>query len=246
MKIKRVENQNEKFAYTEVKTQKGVSGIELKDLYKHAHEELSLQQSKRDQIISLYITICSLLLPISFSIEKLANIRGYLFVAIGLIGFLLSGIINRYRVYKEVYWLACISISRLFDYKPEEITKDLVQSIFYDSMVKKGGKVTKCIDGNKFHSLKFYWSLHDSAETLYYVLETVVASAFIGVGLYLILSPIDVVLALAISIPVFILFFINFYIEYGKKVLSVYKVLLDGSDKSFNKTFSKAWFMYIY
>jgi len=113
-------------------------------------------------------------------------------------------------------------------------------------MVKKGGKVTKCIDGNKFHSLKYYWSLHDSAETLYYVLETVVASAFIGVGLYLILSPIDVVLALAISIPVFILFFINFYIEYCKKVLSVYKVLLDGSDKSFNKTFSKAWFMYIY
>ena len=31
----------------------------LEDIYEHAHSELSLQQSKRDQIITIYLALCS-------------------------------------------------------------------------------------------------------------------------------------------------------------------------------------------
>ena len=34
----------------------------LEDIYEHAHSELSLQQSKRDQIITIYLALCSFLL----------------------------------------------------------------------------------------------------------------------------------------------------------------------------------------
>ena len=74
------------------KTQKKiVKNYDLKDLYEHTHSELSLQQNKRDQIISIYLALFSFLLPFVISIDGLAwKFKGLLFIFIGIIGLILS------------------------------------------------------------------------------------------------------------------------------------------------------------
>ena len=42
----------------------------LDTIYKHTHDELSLQQSKRDQIISIYLALFSFLIPFSLSLDS--------------------------------------------------------------------------------------------------------------------------------------------------------------------------------
>ena len=85
-------------------TNKEIIGIKLKekrdynfeDLYEHAHSELSLQQTKRDQIISLYITLCTLVLPFTLSQSDISfPVKGVLFLVLSLIGFLMASIITR-------------------------------------------------------------------------------------------------------------------------------------------------------
>lgn len=103
----------------------------LTDLYAKAYEELSLQQSKRDQIISLYLAVFSFLIPFSLSLETLSwRNKGWIFIAVGIIGILFSFIIVRYRVYKEVYWMCCQSISTLYNFKQEELDKKRYKRYF--------------------------------------------------------------------------------------------------------------------
>ena len=45
--------------------------LDLSKLYERSIEELSLQQSKRDQIISLYLAMFSFLIPFALSHENL-------------------------------------------------------------------------------------------------------------------------------------------------------------------------------
>lgn len=108
-------------------------------LFEQCNKELSLQQKKRDQIITLYLAIFSFLIPFALSTEQLPILaKGLTFIAVGIIGVMFSFIVVRYRVYKEVYWLCCSSITCLMNFRQEEINKDIVQSVFYYSLDKKG------------------------------------------------------------------------------------------------------------
>lgn len=237
-------------------------GYDLEKLYKIAVSELGLQQTKRDQIISLYVTICTFLIPISFSISALADFRPFIFLVIGLIGFLLTEVVARYRSYKEVYWITCITITILTGIDKKDLSKEIIQEAFYRCLKKKGKRVISYYGGfnpsnkeegkiNLKNHLKYGWHLKNSAETLLYCLIAGTASLMMGLFVCLAIYnyaglPLD--LSLAIGIPTGLgaglILFIYFYLVYVRRVLSIYRVLVDGQDKSFNATFEKAWFLF--
>lgn len=237
-------------------------GYDLEKLYKIAVSELALQQTKRDQIISLYVTICTFLIPISFSIAALADFRPFIFLVLGAIGFVLTEVVARYRHYKEVYWITSITITILTGFDKKDLSKEIIQEAFYRCLEKKGKGVTKAYGSaiqnqtkrkriHIWNHFKYGWRLKNSAETLLYSLIAGTASLMTGLFVALAIynyAGLSADLVLAVALPsglgAAIILFFYFYLVYVKRVFAIYKVLVDGLDSSFNSTFEKAWFLF--
>ena len=55
----------------------------LEEIYEHAHSELSLQQSKRDQVMTIYLALASFLLPFALGEEMIAmRLKGAIFIVL--------------------------------------------------------------------------------------------------------------------------------------------------------------------
>ena len=114
--------------------------IDINNLYERAHSEMSLQQSKRDQIINIYLAICTFIVPFSLGNEIDMTIIGLLFVGVACIVGIFSFIVLRYRIYKEIYWMCCQTLTVLQNFNQADIDKSCVQSIFYNCIKKRGTK----------------------------------------------------------------------------------------------------------
>ena len=248
--------------------------INFDDLYEHAHSELSLQQSKRDQIITIYLAICSFLIPFALGEELIDwNIKGWIFLAAAVVGFLFSGAVIRYREYKEVYWLTCRVIPLLKNYasSPEnKISKTIIQQTFY-YCIKKKGKKYKCSRGNKTSASfwKYAWGNKFSAETFHFIVIALITSIIAGVGVGIVsffnfdfnsdVRWISILTAILVGVAV--LLFLLYY--YFNSCSRIYKSVLydevntnDNDDKNdikankrkkaFNKAFGKAMFLHFY
>lgn len=241
-----------KFSYTDIDAIKASKNrtscaIDLNALYKQAHSELSLQQTKRDQIISLYLGLCTLIVPIILSTSYIEWLyKGIIFLVLGLIGFLLSVIVIRYKVYKDVYWICCQTISQLTNYPVEDIDKPLVQGLFYGVIQKRGGKFVaqkkqKCV----FRNFRFLKRNLFSAEALLYIALILIVSIVAGLGLGLTCNQtvlINAIIGVCFGLVLFLFLLWQFFRQSKK----IYKVLVDGQDDSFNHVFSKAWFLHFY
>ena len=226
--------------------------IDLADLYKHACDELTLQQTKRDQVIYGFVFLFSFITPILFSLDKMTIPQtGFMLLAICVIGLILSVIIIRYRIYKEAYWITCLTITQLRNLKDEAITKQNIQTMYYLCMKKKWGKYVYTNKYNKtaFRYRDIFWSNLFSAESLHYVLIAFLTSIAAGFGLYLIACNyiglshlIFSTICVAIGILVFALQLLYYYYN----LILIYRVLIDNNHSSFNFTFSKAWFLHFY
>lgn len=224
------------------------SAVDLNALYERACSELALQQTKRDQIITLYLAIFSFLVPFALSLEGLQPfVKGLLFLAAAVVGIIFGMIIIRYRVYKEVYWLSCQSISVLFGIKIEMTDKSTVQSVFYECLKKKGkGYITVAPDGTKkFSRGKYIRKNLFSSECLYFLVHLFITAAIFAMGIGLILpgnvwvrSVVAVVLALCLICMLMQAYFVQ--------CIGLYLVLEDEKESSFNRAFSKAWFLHLY
>lgn len=238
-------------------TNKEITGINLKEkrdynfekLYEHAHSELSLQQTKRDQIISLYITLCTFVLPFTLSQSAISlPVKGILFLVLSLVGFLMSSIITRYRVYKEVYWACCQCISCLQNFDANDINKEIVQAMLYQILKKKSSSFIKIKANGKVDRVLFFKQNIFSAETIYYVIHSLLVSIIGGLGLGLSLvglfpHPVyNILVGLALGLLIFDFLIRNYF----KNLRKVYQVIVDDEDSSFNWTFSKAWFLHFY
>ena len=86
------------------------------------------------------------------------KIKGMIFLLLGVVGIMFSFIAVRYREYKEVYWMCCQALTVLQSFKPEEIDKHVVQSVFYHSLYKKGrGYLKTKKDGSiKLNKFKYF------------------------------------------------------------------------------------------
>ena len=113
--------------------------VDLDTLYARTFSELGLQQSKRDQIITLYLAMFSFLIPFALSMESIGwQAKGLILLVAAIVGILFALIIVRYRIYKEVYWLSCQSLTVLHGIKPEKMNKEMIQKIYYRTLKKKG------------------------------------------------------------------------------------------------------------
>ncbi len=125
--------------------------VNLDEMYARTVAEMTLQQTKRDQIIASYLTVLSLVTSVAVASKDItAPMRGGFFLAAGAIGILLALIIIRYRVYKEAYWLCCQTLSVMFGYKKEDINKELIQDIYRATMLKKGKGYTVPVSDQDF------------------------------------------------------------------------------------------------
>lgn len=219
----------------------------LEELYNHAHSELSLQQSKRDQIITIYLALCSFLVPFTLGEELITwPIKGLIFMVIGIVGVLFSFVSVRYREYKEVYWLCCQSITLLKNFKEEEINKDTIQKVFYRCLYKKGHKLVK--DG-KFDYFGYVKKNLFSSETIHFIIISLIASFVVGVGVTISL-PLQTWIKIIIgSISVLTVLLFLLYV-YFSTCIKCYKLLAtedsEEKDRLFSKVFGKAWFLHMY
>ena len=222
------------------------NSLDLTVLYKHSHDELNLQQSKRDQIISLYLTICTIAGPLVFSYSFDWRYKGIIFLALGFIGTLLAVIVIRYKIYKEVYWTCCQTLSQLMRYDPDKIDKKLIQDKFLSVLTLRGKKYVEEKNGKKvFLSFKFFKSNLFSAETLMYVVLIFIVAMMSGVGIGLVLL-FNRTVGIAVGIGFGAFMFVILLLQFFRQNKKLYRVLVDGENDSFNSVFEKAWFLYFY
>lgn len=222
---------------------KGYVDIDLQQHYDKTFEELGLQQSKRDQLVTIYLAFLALIVPLCLKSESgLPTFAiGALFIACAIVGTIFSVIIVRYRVYKEIYWLCCQTITSLYMIDVEKRTKENIQTVFYDTLIKKA-KGFKGKD-KKFSSFVYVKKSIFSAETLYYIIVVLLTSAVSTLGFIFMFDFKGKVIA---SIALSILLFLRLMHKYFKECVKIYSVAKDGTDKSFNIAYSKAWFLHFF
>ena len=145
------------FKYTEVDSSyfRNSPKFSIDDMYERAFNELGLQQAKRDQLITIYLAAFAFILPSLLSAQKINwTINAWIFMGLGVIGFLFAMIIIRYRVYKEIYWHCCRTLNVLMDVDEDKRSKELIQNIFYNCMCKK---IKSCInEKGEFQGFVFF------------------------------------------------------------------------------------------
>ena len=206
-----------------------------------------------DTLIPLYIALFSFIVPFTLSLKSqdiTLSGKGLLFIVVAVIGYLIATIIIRYRIYKEVYWLSCQCISCLKNYREDAIDKNLVQGIFYRTMEKKGRSFVKA-KSETGEKRKVNWSLFVrknlfSAETSYFIIHSILTSIIGGLGVALAvhqrLSGYSYLIGTAVGLVLMGILMARYFV----KLYSVYRVLVDHRDDSFNETFSKAWHLHFY
>ena len=215
---------------------------DLSRLYDNAHEELSLQQSKRDQIIMIYLALVSFLIPFTMSQEGIDEIRWLLFLLLGVVGVMFSLVVIRYRIYKEVYWLTCETLSCLMRLQKAELNKSAVQAVFLRTLKKRGKGFLK--DGK--WSARRYVAKSFGAEFWLYSIIALMTSVMFAFAIALLFDFTRVDLWLLVPAGVFVLVFLLLHVLYLSHCSKVYDYLKTPSEGSFNTAFSKAWFLHFY
>lgn len=221
--------------------------IDLDAVYQHAFSELGLQQTKRDQIITLYLAIASFLIPFALSMEGISlQVKGLIFLVTALVGVMFSLIIIRYRIYKEVYWLCCQSLSVLHGIRKESLNKYLIQKVFYQTLKKKakgfmvGSKTNMVFSKTKYVKKNLF-----SSESLYFFIHILLTTMIFGLSIALIFAD-TALFKVFIGVLTGIVLFVWLAAKYFTECIQIYAVAVKETDEAFNKAFSKAWFLHFY
>ncbi len=228
--------------------------FDFETLYQHTHDELTLQQSKRDQIITVYLAIISFVIPFVLSLSSVTEIvKGLLFLSLAVIGFLFGIIVIRYRIYKECYWLGCQALTQLTNYDADKIDKTLIQHYFYNALYKKYHKYVD-FDRQKIHWFTLFRRSFFSAETLYFTVLSFVVTIIAVLGVIYLAG--TGILGICLSIATGLLVLVALHFLYIKNLCKVFATLkyhnafgenVDRiANNLFNSTFSKSWTLHFY
>ena len=220
--------------------------LDLQEIFSMCVQELTLQQSKRDQLIAFYLTITGLVSTYLFSADVIFAVRMVILGALFVIGCIWSTIAIRYKIYKESYWMCCKTISSLYTVDREKIDKPLLQHTFYTVMKKCYKSVPKDNEGRP-QVLKFAKKNITSAEFLmFFTLALLAALSGSAALLLLLLTCKFGWMSYVIVTAFFAVFLFMQTINYNKAVISLFDVMRDETDKSFNKVFEKAWLIHFF
>lgn len=222
-------------------------------IYELACKELGIQQEKRDKVINLYLVLCGIIIAFFGNAKTFdQTYSGLMFLLLAIVGMLFTCIVVRYRVYKEVHWITCSTITKLPYLKPSQVNKENVQGMFWHSLYMKGKKYMKEKDEKKVTYLSrwlFFKKNCSSAETFSFVIIAFLSVVMLGLGLYLLMS--GKCYALAVSVGTGLLVFVLLILYYMIKLFKVYKCLdpklsETKQEELFNPNFEKAWFLHVY
>lgn len=246
------ETENALFEHTqwEAHPKKHPELLDINAMYQRVTEELTLQQSKRDQLLMIYMAAFAFIVPALISKEGISPIfSGCIFVGLGFIGYLFSLIVIRYRKYKESYWICCRTLTVMMTLDKEEWTEHNIQAIYYKCLCKKGGKYVKAKKKDSGKKRFLYWKLSrenlNSGETLYLVILGLIAGSVLGMGVGMLL-PADMWWKLAAGAGSGAVLCLAAIYQYFRTLAGVYKVCADGLEKSFNNPFGDAWFLHFF
>jgi len=222
----------------------------FESMYHLCVSELQSQQSKRDQIIAFYIAIISFVVPVIINMNLNAQIKGAAFLLLYALGSMLSMIVVRYRVYKEVYWISCRTISQLYILDQNIITKDIIQSVFRKTMIKSALTILDMnVAKKKINLWKSYQKISKSAETILYEIMVLMSTVILGISAFLLMDAnwFGLVATVVISAVIAVLSNLFWRIYFCKQLTSVYAAMTeDDEDKYFNQAYSKAWFLHFF
>ncbi len=155
--------------------------MNLDTSYELTVAELGLQQTKRDQIIAFYISVIGFITPNLIGLDLPSGIKGCVFFALYIVGLLFVHVIIRYRIYKEVYWIACRVITQLYNIFPERRYEDVIYRIFYNELKENRDTIVKWKEhGKKKGEISYFRSFKrqvNSAETILFETLTFMCTA---------------------------------------------------------------------
>ena len=218
--------------------------FDITAMYERTFDEMSLQQTKRDQLITIYLAAFAFILPSLLSAEKISwVIKGWVFIGLAIIGILFSLIIIRYRIYKESYWLCLRTLTVMMDVDQKYWTKANIQGIYY-KCIKKKGKSYNNKDG-KFSNFQFFRKNINSAETLYLIINAFITACVCGLGIGVLLEVTDTQrLKYGILGGLFVFLLISF--EYFKSLKKLYNICIEDFNDYFNESFKNVWFLHFF
>ena len=224
--------------------------MDINDMYQRVTEELTLQQSKRDQLLMIYMAAFAFIVPALISEKGISPLlSGWIFVGLGCIGYLFSMIVIRYRKYKEAYWICCRTLTVMMTLDKSEWTEDNIQAIYYKCLCKKVSSYIEADktkpSGKRFLFWKYSWKNLNSGETLYLVILGLIAGSVLGMGFGMLL-PVAMWLRVTVGIVSGAALCLAAIRKYFKTLAGVYKVCVDGLEKSFNNPFGDAWFLHFF
>lgn len=222
--------------------------VDLDAHYERAFNELGLQQTKRDQIITLYLAMFSFLIPFALSMEGISwQVKGLIFLVAAIVGVLFAFVIIRYRIYKEVYWLCCQSLTVLHGIRTEALDKVMIQTVYFRTLEKKGKSfMKKGRDGQqRFSRARYIKKNLFSSESIYFFIHAFITVLIFGMSVALILQG-EMLLRVLVGVGCSVVLFLFLAAKYFSECIKVYAVLIDHKESSFNSTFSKAWFLHFY
>lgn len=224
--------------------------MDLDSCYQQTVAELGLQQSKRDQIIAFYLTILGFVIPNVISL-KIGDIsKAIAFLVMYMIGIIFCHVILRYRIYKEVYWIACRVLAQMCNIKVKYRTKKNIYLIFYNALVQNESSIVQYQKRNEekkslFRSFK---RQINSAETLLYETMALFSSFVGGIGVFYIFNQNKLV---GIGLGLYLVYmFLRINYKYTTRLMALYDcVSEEDNDKkllALESTFSKAWMLHCY
>ena len=220
--------------------------MNLENCYSLTVAELGLQQSKRDQIIAFYLTILGFVIPSVISLSIADGAKAVAFFAMYMIGTMFCHVILRYRIYKEVYWIACRVLTQMYNIKEEMRDKEVIYTLFYGALKNNMSSIVHFKDEER--KKKSLWKSFkrqlNSAETLLF--ETLVLfSMFVGfIGALYLWSVSKVVAVLVVIFLIGMVICLNY--KYATRLMVLYDCVLTGKEKDLEKTFSKAWMLHCF
>ncbi len=229
--------------------------MDLNAAYEVSVAELGIQQSKRDQIIGLFLTIISFLVPFVIAQTLPDWVKGALFCCIYCIGLVFCFVILRYRIYKECYWIACRVLLQLNHIQPAERSLGVIRTLYFHALKNNYNNVViskknpKKGDGQPARVPCYFktWKKQIySAETLLFETLAIVASlaGLVG-GYYLWLTCCWLGYA-QIAILLAVLVWLN--AQYIKRLSGLYECVQQTTDdlreQKLNTAFKSAWMLH--
>lgn len=257
---------------------KAVFDLSFESLYSQCNKEMGYQQSKRDQTIAFYIAIISFLVPAVIEMKLDSILFAVVYGVLWLVGWMLSGVVRRYRVYKECYWLNLRTISTLQRVKADRLNKDAFQKTYAATMRLNRPNVVVAKDETKVYlpekrpadwektlgsvpynkQVNYYktWKKNStSAEYLLYMLIVLISSLMMAMAVNYLATWVffmvlpqwnSLIVSVVLGVLAATLCAYNGARAYICDLVAVYAYCFDHRKESFNKPYTKAWFLHCF